>query len=119
VALTFDDGPDPVWTPLVLDALGNAGAQATFFVVAPRAARYPSLVSYMQERGHNVAFHCSEHVRHDSMTRRDIEAHSAGDGPDEILHPFGHMHNPLLARSHVPHRADAARELVLAEYGGV
>jgi peptidoglycan/xylan/chitin deacetylase (PgdA/CDA1 family) len=74
VALTFDDGPDPVWTPLVLDALGNAGAQATFFVVAPRAARYPSLVSDMRERGHNVAFHCSEHVRHDAMTRREIEA---------------------------------------------
>ena len=41
------------------------------------------------------------------------------DDPDEILHPFGHRHNPLFARSHVPHRADAARELVLTEYGGV
>ena len=38
VALTFDDGPDPVWTPLVLDAL--AQARATFFVVEPRSARY-------------------------------------------------------------------------------
>ena len=42
VALTFDDGPDPDWTPLVLDALAAAGASATFFVIAPRAARYPS-----------------------------------------------------------------------------
>ena len=74
VALTFDDGPDPVWTPLVLDALANAGAQATFFVVAPRATRYPSLISSMRERGHDVAFHCSEHVRHDAMTRGEIEA---------------------------------------------
>jgi peptidoglycan/xylan/chitin deacetylase (PgdA/CDA1 family) len=74
VALTFDDGPDPVWTPLVLDALANAGARATFFVVAPRATRYPSLISSMRGKGHDLAFHCSEHVRHDAMTRREIEA---------------------------------------------
>ena len=74
VALTFDDGPDPIWTPLVLDALARAHAHATFFVVAPRAARYPSLISSMQERGHTIAFHCVEHVRHDAMTRREIEA---------------------------------------------
>jgi peptidoglycan/xylan/chitin deacetylase (PgdA/CDA1 family) len=74
VALSFDDGPDPIWTPLVLEALASVGARATFFVVAPRAARYPSLISSMRERGHDVAFHCVEHVRHDAMTRRGIEA---------------------------------------------
>jgi peptidoglycan-N-acetylglucosamine deacetylase len=74
VALTFDDGPDPIWTPLVLDALASVEAHATFFVVAPRAARYASLISNMRERGHDVAFHCVEHVRHDAMTRREIEA---------------------------------------------
>jgi peptidoglycan/xylan/chitin deacetylase (PgdA/CDA1 family) len=74
VALTFDDGPDPTWTPLVLDALARARARATFFVVAPRAARYASLISSMRERGHDVAFHCVEHVRHDAMTPSEIEA---------------------------------------------
>jgi peptidoglycan/xylan/chitin deacetylase (PgdA/CDA1 family) len=74
VALTFDDGPDPVWTPLVLDALAKARARATFFVVAPRTTRYPSLVSSMREGGHDVAFHCNEHVRHDAMTPGEIEA---------------------------------------------
>ena len=74
VALTFDDGPDPIWTPLVLDALASVGARATFFVVAPRAARYASLICSMRERGHDVAFHCVEHVRHDAMTQREIEA---------------------------------------------
>src|SRR5829696_2550324 len=73
VALTFDDGPDPIWTPLVLDALASVGVRATFFVVAPRVARYPSLISSMRDRGHDVAFHCVEHVRHDAMTRREIE----------------------------------------------
>ena len=74
MALCFGDGPDPIWTPLVLEALASVGARATFFVVAPRAARYPSLISSMRERGHDVAFHCVEHVRHDAMTRRGIEA---------------------------------------------
>jgi len=74
VALTFDDGPDPVWTPLVLEALAGAGASATFFLIAPRAARYPSLVARMRESGHDVAFHCGEHARHDTMTSEEIEA---------------------------------------------
>jgi peptidoglycan/xylan/chitin deacetylase (PgdA/CDA1 family) len=74
LALTFDDGPDPVWTPLVLEALAAAGARATFFVVAPRARRHPSLLARMREEGHDVAFHCTEHIRHDAMTHEEIEA---------------------------------------------
>jgi peptidoglycan-N-acetylglucosamine deacetylase len=77
VALTFDDGPDPVWTPLVLDALAAARARATFFVIAPQATRYPSLIAHMRESGHDVAFHCVEHVRHDAMTTGEIEAEVA------------------------------------------
>jgi peptidoglycan-N-acetylglucosamine deacetylase len=74
IALTFDDGPDPVWTPLVLDALASVHARATFFVVAPRARRYPLLLARMQKGGHAVGFHCTKHVRHDSMTPEEIEA---------------------------------------------
>jgi peptidoglycan/xylan/chitin deacetylase (PgdA/CDA1 family) len=74
IALTFDDGPDPVWTPLVLDVLASVRTHATFFVVAPRARRYPSLLARMREDGHDVGFHCTEHIRHDSMTPGEIEA---------------------------------------------
>ncbi len=74
IALTFDDGPDPVWTPLVLDALASVQAHATFFVIAPRARRYPSLLARMREDGHDVGFHCTEHVRHDTMTPEAIES---------------------------------------------
>src|SRR5687767_9203506 len=41
VALTFDDGPDPVWTPRVLDALDAANVKATFFVIAKKAEKHP------------------------------------------------------------------------------
>jgi peptidoglycan-N-acetylglucosamine deacetylase len=73
LALTFDDGPDPRWTPLVLDALAQAGATATFFVIAPLAKLHPYLIFRMRDEGHEVAFHCVEHVRHNARTRREIE----------------------------------------------
>ena len=74
IALTFDDGPDPVWTPLVLDALAEALALATFFVIAPQARRYPALLARMRAEGHDVGFHCTQHVRHDAMAPGEIEA---------------------------------------------
>lgn len=74
VFLTFDDGPDPVWTPRVLEALREADARATFFVVAPEALRHPALVSEMLLAGHRVEFHCSAHLRHTERTRLDVEA---------------------------------------------
>lgn len=74
VFLTFDDGPDAVWTPRVLEALREADARATFFVVVPEALRHPALVSEMLLAGHRVEFHCSAHLRHTERTRLDVEA---------------------------------------------
>ncbi|MGH3148908.1 MAG: polysaccharide deacetylase family protein [Rubrobacter sp.] len=89
VALTFDDGPDPDWTPLVLDALVEAGARSTFFVVAPLARSYPSLLARMREAGHEIAFHCTGHVRHDRLTSREIEE-DANSGV-QTLRTLGHQ----------------------------
>ena len=58
IALTFDEGPDSNWTPLVLDALASVRARATFFVVSGRAKRYSSLLARMRKEGHDVGFHC-------------------------------------------------------------
>jgi len=49
VALTFDDGPEPQTTPLVLDALAELGLKATFFVLGERAAAHPELLRRMAE----------------------------------------------------------------------
>ncbi len=73
VALTFDDGPDPDWTPQVLEALAKVGVTATFFVVAEQLAE-PSgsdLLARIIEAGHSVQPHCARHVRH---TELDLEA---------------------------------------------
>ncbi len=62
VALTFDDGPDPRWTPQVLDLLAGHDATATFFVVGSRARRYPALVRRVAAAGHTIGNHTFGHT---------------------------------------------------------
>jgi peptidoglycan/xylan/chitin deacetylase (PgdA/CDA1 family) len=69
LALTFDDGPDPVGTPLVLAALARARARATFFVIAPRAQAHPELITRIRAGGHAIGLHCYEHARHSERDR--------------------------------------------------
>ena len=57
MALTFDDGPDPDWTPRLLDLLARHGAKATFFMVGSRAARHPELVARVAAEGHEIGNH--------------------------------------------------------------
>jgi peptidoglycan/xylan/chitin deacetylase (PgdA/CDA1 family) len=81
IALTYDDGPDPTWTPALLDLLGRRRARATFFVDARAALAARELVGEMCERGHEVAFHCFEHIRHSERTAAQVSADlSAGLG---------------------------------------
>jgi peptidoglycan/xylan/chitin deacetylase (PgdA/CDA1 family) len=61
IALTFDDGPDPVVTPRVLDLLDAHGARATFFCIAERVARHPELCREIVRRGHAVENHSRAH----------------------------------------------------------
>lgn len=61
VALTFDDGPHPVGTPAVLEALSAFGATATFFLVGEQVARRPSLVGELIAAGHEPAVHAYRH----------------------------------------------------------
>jgi peptidoglycan/xylan/chitin deacetylase (PgdA/CDA1 family) len=61
LALTFDDGPDPAWTPRILDTLAAAGVRATFFLVGERAARAPALVRAMAGAGHEIGNHSWSH----------------------------------------------------------
>ena len=61
VAITFDDGPDPEWTPQILDILKAKNAKAAFFVVGAQAERYPDLVRRMVDEGHEVGVHTYFH----------------------------------------------------------
>lgn len=61
VALTFDDGPDPVFTPLVLDLLKKNNAKATFFVIGEKVEKYPSILKRIVDEGHTVGNHTFYH----------------------------------------------------------
>lgn len=61
IVLTFDDGPDPVWTPKILDILDRYGAKATFFVTGTNTARHPAIVKRMVADGNEVGVHTFDH----------------------------------------------------------
>src|SRR5689334_3468153 len=74
IALTFDDGPDPRWTPRVLEELAAVGAPATFFPLGPRMAEHPDLVRRVTDAGHLVGLHGWDHLRHTDCDRQTLEA---------------------------------------------
>ncbi|MFE8966307.1 polysaccharide deacetylase family protein [Streptomyces albogriseolus] len=61
LVLTFDDGPDPTWTPKVLDVLKKHDAHAVFFVTGTMASRHPDLVQRMVDEGHELGLHTFNH----------------------------------------------------------
>ena len=61
IALTFDDGPDPQWTPKILDILKEKGVHATFFIIGENGAAYPRLVQRALAEGHDLGNHTFTH----------------------------------------------------------
>ncbi|MGW7240383.1 glycosyltransferase [Streptomyces sp. NPDC054804] len=75
LVLTFDDGPDPTWTPKVLDVLKKHHAHAVFFVTGTMTSRYPQLVRRMVAEGHELGVHTFSHpdLSYQSKKRIDWE----------------------------------------------
>src|SRR6478672_6188131 len=77
VALTFDDGPNPDATPLILDALKERGVKATFFILGRHAEQWPDLVRRVADEGHTIGnhgyFHRKLHFKSPAYVRRDLE----------------------------------------------
>jgi len=61
VAITFDDGPDPEWTPKILDILKREHAPATFFLIGNQADRFSSITSRIYDEGHEIGNHTFTH----------------------------------------------------------
>ena len=69
IALTFDDGPHPVYTKILLDGLAERGAKASFFVTGENAEKYPGLILRMQKEGHLIGNHTYSHIQLTSNNR--------------------------------------------------
>lgn len=75
IALTFDDGPDPQYTPTVLDVLKEKNAKATFFVVGSQAQSYPDIVKRIYDEGNDIGSHTYTHpnISQISSLQLDLE----------------------------------------------
>ncbi|MDG0812050.1 polysaccharide deacetylase family protein [Cohnella rhizosphaerae] len=99
IALTFDDGPHPVYTPRLLDLLKAHGAHATFFVVGAHAEKHPDIVRRMYEEGHDIGIHNYVHrsnwimgpvsVRRHVVRTGDIVERITGMRPRYYRPPWG------------------------------
>lgn len=107
IALTIDDGPDPVVTPQVLDILDEHTVKATFFCIGEKAARHPELCREIVRRGHAIENHSQRHPLYFSLLgpngfRREIQAAQdslsrvTGQTPVFFRAPAG-LRNPFLA----------------------
>ena len=99
VALTFDDGPHPVYTPQLLDGLNERGVHATFFVVGKNILGNEALLKRMETEGHLIGNHTYSHVKLSELdiarACAEVEKTNAlicevtGKEPEFIRPPFG------------------------------
>lgn len=73
IALTFDDGPHPSGTPVLLDGLAERNVKVTFFVIGENAVKYPKLLTREAEEGHIIGNHTYSHVDLTRMSQETAE----------------------------------------------
>ncbi|HEY7642754.1 MAG TPA: polysaccharide deacetylase family protein [Steroidobacteraceae bacterium] len=95
VYLTFDDGPDPRWTPQILDLLAQAQMHATFFAIGELAQREPGLVRRIVASGHALGNHTFSH-RHPWLMRSRAARAQVRDGAKALSDATGRA--PILYR---------------------
>ena len=106
IAVTFDDGPHPEVTPVVLDILDRYGAKASFFCIGDKAAAHPDIVREIVRRGHTIENHSMRHsgvfgffgpaaLRRDIGAAQSVLGGIAGRLPLFFRAPMG-IRNPML-----------------------
>lgn len=73
IAITFDDGPHPVYTEKLLDGLKKRGVKATFFITGKNAETYPKIVKREQDEGHLIGNHTYSHMQLTASNRKKFK----------------------------------------------
>ncbi|MBQ7433148.1 MAG: polysaccharide deacetylase family protein [Lachnospiraceae bacterium] len=99
VAITFDDGPDPIWTEKLLDGLAERNVHATFFVLGKKVAENEALLKRMQEEGHLIGNHSYNHVQlnrlREAVVKKELDDtneqvyEATGYRPEYVRPPYG------------------------------
>lgn len=87
VALTFDDGPSPIYTPQILAILKKYNIKATFFMVGENARQYPEIVKAVYADGHHVNSHSMTHPMLTKISDKTLHY--------EVVEPFKVLHHIL------------------------
>lgn len=90
VAFTFDDGPNPDTTPMILDILDRHCVKATFFIIGIYAERHPEIVRDIAARGHTIGTHTWSHpnnLRHLSLANAQREIRRGFEAAEQALAP--------------------------------
>jgi len=106
VALSFDDGPDDYWTPLILDALLTEGVKATFMCVGQRVNQNPKMMERIMKEGHVVGNHTWSHPNLTKISRNEIQKQvidtdkviqqTAGVVPMLMRPPYGAINDAVI-----------------------
>lgn len=99
IAITFDDGPNPDYTEMLLEGLKERGVCATFFLLGKEVEKYPDIVKDIYDGGHLIGTHSYEHVNLSSLNDKaaieQVDKTNAaikkitGESPEYIRPPFG------------------------------
>jgi peptidoglycan/xylan/chitin deacetylase (PgdA/CDA1 family) len=106
VSLTFDDGPHPVYTPLLLKILDKHGVHATFFMVGEAAQRYRNIVEIVERGGHVIGTHSWDHSSFTSISSKERRKQLRAS--KKIIAPSGHrLFRPPWGNQSLSSRIDA------------
>jgi len=117
VAISFDDGPDPEWTPKILDVLKKYGAKGTFFQIGAEVEKYPSVAERVFDEGHEIGNHTFTHPDISTISKRYFEVEL---NLTERLFESKYGVKPVLMRppyaiDEAPDTADQVRPLEVAQ----
>ncbi|WP_201008310.1 polysaccharide deacetylase family protein [Paenibacillus glycanilyticus] len=74
VAFTFDDGPNPVYTPELLEIFAEAGGKATFYMIGEQIAAHPEVARLVHEQGHEIGNHSYTHPNMTELSDEEFES---------------------------------------------
>jgi peptidoglycan-N-acetylglucosamine deacetylase len=117
VAITFDDGPDPEWTPKILDILKQKGVKATFFLIGVQVEKFPGVAKRIFNEGHEIGNHTFTHPDISSISKRyfEVELNLTERIFESKLGVKPVLMRPPYAIDEAPDTADQVRPLEVAQ----
>src|SRR2546428_3019986 len=120
IAISFDDGPDPQWTPKILDILKEKNAPEVFFVIAAPANRRPDILRREYAEGHEIGNHTFTHPKFDEISHTQIrwELNLTQRLIESTLGVKSILFRPPYGIDHQPEYAEEVSQLPLAQEMG-